>query len=450
MIEKFKSKLNSDSNLKELLQGSAITFALKMLGMFLGYVVVYLISKKNGADGVGYYSLINQFLLILGVISVLGTNTSVLRLVGQYNNSDDAPQMHTLYRRILGIIVPLSIALGIFVFFFAPSIAQYIFKSLTYTEGIRIVGLALPFFALYTVGIEFIRGLKKLQISEFIRSVSRPLVLITCLLLFWNDTIPVIYIIYFIGFAVALNALLSTGSVLFFLNKIKRPDTPKLSTQELVKVSSPMMVTAVSAILMSTLSLFFIEFYCTTEDVGIYSVALRLAQLISIALIVVNTISAPKFSELFWAKKKQELQKIIRQSVKLIFWSSLALSAIVIFGSEWILGVFGKEFEAGQLTLIILVLGQLFNAATGSVGLFLNMSGNQKILRNTALIALLVQCVLAVILIPSMDILGAAIAATAAGMLWNILCTFHVSRKMNFKTYYFPFITGRKHMNSNK
>jgi len=200
------------------------------------------------------------------------------------------------------------------------------------------------------------------------------------------------------------------------------------------------MITAITSTLMAAVSLFLLEFYVQTRDVGIYSVAFRLSQLISIVLIVVNTIAAPKFAELFWAKKTDELQKVIHQSAKMMFWASLGLSIALIVCSKWVLGIFGEEFAEGQIALIVLIGGQLINAITGSVGLFLNMSGNQKILRNTAVISLVIQIIIALVLIPKMDILGAAIAATVGGAVWNLMCILYVSRKLKLRTYYLPLI----------
>ncbi len=53
---------------------------------------------------------------------------------------------------------------------------------------------------------------------------------------------------------------------------------------------------------------------------------------------------------------------------------------------EWLLGLFGDEFIAGSLALLITMVGQLFNVFAGSVGQFLYMTGKQQIFRNIILI----------------------------------------------------------------
>jgi O-antigen/teichoic acid export membrane protein len=439
MLGKIRSKLGDDKNLSELLSGSAITFVLKMTGMLLGYVAVYLISIKNGAEGVGYYGLINQTLLIVGLIAASGTNVSVLRFVGQYDNDQDRPRIRDVHRAILKLIIPFSIIAGVLLYFSSEFLAQRVFSNPEYARGIQVVAVLMPLYVLDHISIELIRGFKKLMISEFARAVIKPLTVVTTIWIYFDTTIPNIYIIYFLSLGLIASSLLSNSAVLFFLNRIKGISDKPTSVKEVFSTSSPMMISAVSGILMTSVSLFVLEYFESTSKVGVYSVSLRLAQLIAIVLIVVNTISAPKFAELYWAKKNQELQKIIRQSTKLMFWGALLLSALLAIGSPWILRLFGSEFTEGQMALWILIFGQLINAATGSVGLFLNMSGHQNILRNTALISLALQVVLAIILIPMMGLMGAAIATSSSGIIWNLMCILYVKKKLNIKTYYFFF-----------
>lgn len=437
MLRKIKSKINSDSNLKELVSGSLLTFILRISGMIISYLLVYLISIRNGSEGVGHYSLISNFLLLLGVIAAMGTNVSVLRYVGQFNNDKDNSKLRSLYFSVIKLSLPVAIIGGTALVLFAESISIFLFKNKDFTEAVVLTGFTLPFFTLNLIAVEFLRGLKKLKASEFIRSVARPLIIIICILLYSSESIENIEIIYFLCGATLLNFVASSFLVLFNLSKIKKTEKA-LSINELFKVSSPMMITEISGILMASISIFMLEYFATTEEVGIYSVAFRLSALITIILLVVNTISAPKFSELFWGKKMVELQKVIRQSVKMIFWGSLIIAVIISAGSIPILNIFGKEFTDGQLPLIILIFGQLFNAATGSVGLILNMSGNQTTLRNTAVISLTTQLILAIILIPTMGMVGAAISLTAGRILRNLMCILYVKRKLNLKTYYLP------------
>lgn len=444
MIRNLKSKVRNDPHFKEMVMGSAITFALKISGMLLGYIVIYLISKKNGAEGVGYYSLINQLLLLLGVIATLGMNVSVLRYVGQFTKTTEESQIKNLYRSILKLSLPTSILLGILTYLFAPFLAEKVFTNRAYTEAIQWTALALPFFTLNSIGIEYIRGLKRLKISEFIRSVSRPLVLIICIAYFWSQEISNMMIIYFFIGGIVVNSLLSNGTIWRHLSQLKTPKINQIQPKELLLTSTPMMITAIASTLISAFSIFLLDYFGNTEEVGVYSVAFRISQLIAIVLVVVNTIVAPTFSKLFWSKQMAELQKVIDQSTKLILFGSITLAFLVVALSSFLLDIFGSEFSIGQWALIVLVIGQVVNAMTGSVTLLLNMSGKQGVLRNVALIALLIQVLLSFVLIPPFGILGAAISSTISLSFWNIICTLIVQKQLQLRTYYIPFIKRKK------
>jgi O-antigen/teichoic acid export membrane protein len=388
VIRKIKNKLNGDIHLKDLLKGSAITFVLKMGGMGLSYVLIYLISKQAGAEGVGFFQVMLQILTVLGMVLGLGMNISVLRYVGQFNNEENRPKMHVLYKYFVQTVAPLSIGVAVLLYFGADYIVQWTGKEQEYAEGLKLVGIVLPFFTINQISVEFIRGLKKLQISELVRSVLRPLVMILGIVVFFYDNLTKIDIIYLLVVGLIINSLVSRWAIWKALKKVPKT-TAGFERKEFMKTSYPMLVTGVSSALLGAMPIFFLDYYTTQAEVGVYSVAFRLAGLVSLVLVVVNTIAAPKFAELYWAGKMEELQKVITQSTKLMFWIALSLTAILMVGGDFLLQFFGEEFKEGYWVMVILSLGQLVNAVTGSVSILFNMSGNQKTLRKINILTMI-------------------------------------------------------------
>ena len=437
MIKKIKNKLNGDIHLKDLVKGSAITFILKMGGMGLSYVLIYLISKQLGAEGVGFFNLMLQILTVLGMVLGLGMNIAVLRYVGQFNNEEQRPKMRDLYRHFLRTVAPLTLLVGILLYFGADYIVQWTGKDKEYADGLKMVGIVLPFFTINQISVEFIRGLKQLQISELVRSVLRPLVMIIGIyFLFWNN-LTKMDVIYLLVVGLIINSLVSRWAIWKKLKSI--PKQPlAFERKELLKTASPMMVTGISSALLGALPIFFLDYYTTQAEVGIYSVAFRLAGLVSLVLVVVNTIAAPKFAELYWAGKMEELQKVITQSTKMMFWVALTLTIILIAGGEFLLGIFGQEFKQGYWLLVILTIGQLVNAATGSVSLFLNMSGNHIILRNIVFGTVAFTIYGFLMTIPKIGTYGAAITFTLGSIILNILGVIYTYKKLKISTFYLP------------
>ena len=84
--------------------------------------------------------------------------------------------------------------------------------------------------------------------------------------------------------------------------------------------------------------------------------------------------------------------------------------------------------------LRILAFGQLINVATGSVGYLLSMTGHERLLRNTVLIAAVVSLGGGLTLIPAFGLTGAALATATGLAVQNLLCVWQVRRVLGFNT----------------
>ena len=438
LLSKLKDKLNNDGHLKDLLKGSAITFVLKMSGMGLGFILTYLISRRLGPDGVGFYNLMLQVLMVLGMVLGLGMNMAVLRYVGQFDNEKERPKMHDLYRYFISIVGPLSISVSIAMYLSAGWLMNLMGKEQEYVEGLRLVAFVLPFFTVNQISVEFIRGLKKLQISELVRSVLRPLVIILGVLVFFQDNLAKMDVIYLLVIALVINSLVSRWAIWKALKKVTR-QTQSFQIKELMKTSFPMMVTGISSSLLVAMPVFFLDYYQGQSEVGVFSVAYRLAGMVSLVLVVINTIAAPKFAALYWANKKEDLQRFVSQAAGIMFWVALFLSILLVIKGKFWLGLFGEEFKTGSGILTVLVVGQLVNAATGSVGVFLNMSGQQKTLRSVMVVSTFIVAVSMPFAIHIFQAFGAACLLGINAVVTNTVLVFAVKKSTGLKTYHNPF-----------
>lgn len=447
MIKKLKNKLNNDANLKELLSGSAVTFVIKVTGMLIGYLVVLFISRKYGADGVGVYGLTIKSLNFLAIFGAIGMNVSVLRYVGQYAQKKEVVfWLRKLYVNILQFVFPFSVLIAFLLFYFAEKIAVYVFDNASYVFAFRLGAFVLPLYTINLINIEFIRGLKKLRFSEFFRSISRQIIIFILI------TLPILIygqkdVVLALTIGIFGTFVFSSGYVLNFIKKNKAKKSCKIKNitkKELLKTSTPMMVTTVTYFYFTNSGSMFLEAFSTTNQVGIFNVCLQLSMLVSMVLVVVNTISAPKFSELYWQNKPDELQEVIDHSNRLVFIGSICISLILIITASWILTLYGEEYKAGVIPLIILVVGQLINALAGATGTILNMCGYQAILKNITIITAVVSSALFLTLTPLYGILGVCITVAAGQIIYNISSSIYIFKKANIRTFYNPIVDFKK------
>ena len=156
--------------------------------MTLGYIVVLLISRNYGAYGTGVYSLALNLLLSLSVFCAFGLDVMILRYVGQYGlENNNNHKLRNIYYQILSVTIPLSILVAIILYLSSNFITEYFFKNEDYSIILKICAVGLPFFTAGIINVEFLRGAKKIKISEFYRSVMRPLGVFTVLLFLNKD-----------------------------------------------------------------------------------------------------------------------------------------------------------------------------------------------------------------------------------------------------------------------
>jgi O-antigen/teichoic acid export membrane protein len=169
----------------------------------------------------------------------------------------------------------------------------------------------------------------------------------------------------------------------------------------------------------------------------------------SITLMAINSIAAPKFAEMYEEKNMEGLKKVAQKSTKIIFWSTLPLVIIFFLFPTFFLGIFGGEFKIGVNAFIILSVGMLISAFSGSVGNLLQMTGKQFVFMKILIVGAIINIGLNYLLIPTNNpfsefgisgINGAAVASMCSIIFWNLSMVFVVKKQFGFLTLYIPFI----------
>jgi len=108
------------------------------------------------------------------------------------------------------------------------------------------------------------------------------------------------------------------------------------------------------------------------------------------------------------------------------------------------LGIFGDEFIAGSVVLIILLIGRFINSFSGSTGLILQMTGHQKVYRDIVAVALILNIVLNLILTPLYGYVGTAVATVISIAVWNIWAAVYIKRKLHIESYFNPIFLFKR------
>lgn len=164
-------------------------------------------------------------------------------------------------------------------------------------------------------------------------------------------------------------------------------------------------------------------------DAGVYSVAARLTAFIGFVLLAATYPLMPVVARLHAEEDTAGLRAIVAGSARTIFLLSLPIALVVIVLAEPLLELFGTQFGVGEDAVRILAAGELVKAFVGLAGLVLVMTGHEARLTRAVAIGTGANLVLAVALVPVLDVEGAAIAASASVALTQILLELDVRRR---------------------
>ncbi len=424
-------------SIKDLTQKSFSVLIIRSFGVLLLFGFTLFITNFYSAENVGRYDFVRSTLMVLGGISLMGTNQSIIYYSGLLNARKSIESIRSIYSEMLKIIFTLSlIILGFFMIFFNESIINDIFKNRESYSLILKTILTLVFFAVTMLNIDTIRALKKTILSEMYRSIFRYLpVFIFAIILLKTNNEELLVEVYLLGFL--LLSLFSSIRVYMLFKKIDKPNdkSESFTITEIFKTSSPMALSAIAYFIMQSVDIIILSIYEGFDQIAYYSVSVKLAMLTTLALMSVNIVIAPRIAEIYENQKMQKLQMLIKHSTRIIFLISICVLSVLFFFSEEILGLFGQGYVIANNALLFLLAAQFFNAVSGPGAIYLNMTGRQKTLNKILVSALIINISLNFYLIPTQGINGAAIATLVSLIIWNTIATVLIYSRDKIKIF---------------
>lgn len=175
------------------------------------------------------------------------------------------------------------------------------------------------------------------------------------------------------------------------------------------------------------------------EAVGRYRVAVAVSTLVSLAIIAVNTVIAPRVARHWASGESDELQRLVSFSTAITLSISVAaFLGLLLFGDFVIWILFGAEYADALLPLLILSGGRCVFSAMGPMTIVLNQTGHERYMFAGLVLAITVNACLNFILIPAYSSVGASIAAASALSTFAIFIAISVRMKIGINaTPYF-------------
>lgn len=412
-------------NMGQISRQSIAFFAGTIFTMGAGYLVKVYVARVLGAEQLGLYALGMTLVTLTQVVSSLGLQDAAARYIAVYDAARKFDDLRGFLTRSVGIVLSLTVLFSIGLVFaggwvsrhlyHAPGLAQYI----PYFAVLTVLGAANTFYCQVLAGFKDIT--KRTAITNFI---GTPLVIALIVLFLslgagmrgylWAQVVQSVVVV---ALLVAVAWRLTPRLARFAWRPL-----PALDPEIKGFAAAAFGMSAVN-FLVSQADKVLLGLYLNPSLVGIYVIASTLAALIPLILQSVNQIFAPVIADLHSRKRTDVLQKLFQSLTKWVFGLSLPLAFVIIAFAAPLMRIFGSAFEVGWPVLVIGAVGQVVNCGVGSVGYLLLMSGNQKRLMKVQFVMVGVSLLMNVALIPTLGIVGAAVASAVvnvAGNVWNL------------------------------
>lgn len=170
------------------------------------------------------------------------------------------------------------------------------------------------------------------------------------------------------------------------------------------------------------------------QAAGVYSVASRIAELVTFVLLASNMVIAPRIARLHKGGERVKLQRLLTGASRRVAAATLPVAAaFVLLAHPLLKALYGPEFAAGAIVLQILALAQLFNVFAGPTAVLLNMTGQERLTTMGVAVSVIVNLILNVVLIPRFGATGAAIATGTSLVIWNVLLWYWIRRYLSLR-----------------
>ncbi|MCS3904366.1 O-antigen/teichoic acid export membrane protein [Methylohalomonas lacus] len=412
-----------DSLRARLIRAGFGSAGLQAVNRILLLILAIILARVLGAEGYGIYAFAFAIMRLLMVGAEAGMPALLMREIATSHGREQWGLLRGALRRagqfvtLVATVISL-IGLGILWWLserFEPAVVQ--------TIGLML--LALPAAAMVRTLAAALQGLHRVIIGQSLDMLWRPLLVllfVSIMFLMWPEwrqpqsAMAVQVVALFL--VLMLGALLLWRILMLQVGNAR----PEFRTREWLKSALPFTLIGGAAIINNHTDVIMLGWLRSAEEVGIYRVAVQGATLVAFGLQAANAVIAPQFARLHARGDMARLQSLVTQSARVILLVALPVTLAFMLAGGAIVGwVFGDEFAAAHLSLAILALGQLINAAFGSVALLLNMTGHESVSAHILWQTAVLNIVLNGLLIPFYGMSGAAVATALSLALWNFM-----------------------------
>ncbi len=425
MIRAFKRKIHLlDEHTLEVLRKSGLSIIVKVLGMMTWVGSSMILGRTLGVEGFGIINLSNNIITILLLFCMLGHPQLLMKEIAIGFSQEKWQRIRDYMKSAYILNGAVALIISVLFITLAPYISLHIFREPALTKPLIIAMAVVAPEVFSRIFSSALTGYRKIWQSNLVdNTLSSGVTFVIILILYVTkhhiDVVIAAYV-YAIGrLTVALVMGVYWEKIKSYTHQWKGKSS--ISIMELMKKSYPFIWFGSLGTLTAILDGVLVGWLANAEQVGLYSVALRLAMLTSFILAVTNSTVGPKLAAMYAAKELHAMTKMVHRISFILISAGAFILSIFVFGGHFILSFWGHGFSQAYILLVLLSTGQFVNIATGPAGFLLIMCGQERIHAYISSFSLIFNVLLNYYLITNYGALGAAVATCLTVSVENII-----------------------------
>lgn len=386
-----------------------------MLSLVAGMGLQSVLSHQMAPADYGKYTL---FVASISLVTLL-MDVPGFRWVNTYAIGWKKDSVTSLFKRSGSYYFLAWLLVGIFGFFFQDEVGGYFEIHTERWEFLLLIWSGVLVFLFYNALLALDLGAERY--GPYNATLVLPRLLLLAIVAACGYALPLELTLTLVLMMWVISYLLPI--LLFFPATLRQPklsDRTKGARAELLRVGLRAWSVNLLGLLQTRSHLFLINYFLPIEKVGVFNIALLLAELIVKPSQIAGTVLFPK---------SMDGDKIAqwRMNLKLMFFSltvSVMFAGIMYFGGEKLIALlFGQTYIQALPPMKVLLFASVFLSVFVIADNYVAAQGYPWIKHAVLVIVMLLTLMLNVVLIPRWGLNGAALASTVSYGVWFVLMT---------------------------
>ncbi|MCJ7514894.1 MAG: flippase [Dehalococcoidia bacterium] len=414
-----------DNSLNKVARGTGIAIVGMTAGLLFGFIAKLVIAKHGMEANYGMFSLAMAVLNLAMLLACLGLHQGATRYIAFTRARGDTATVRKVISVSIWSTSVASILISIAVFLGADIIALSVFHNSQLAQFLRIFAAGIPFFTLLYIVAAIFRGFDRVAPQVYFQYLTLNILFVIFLLLAVVADLPFVSVFYAYLLALVISFI---GIVVYTIKRLSLPVIPtgEEADKDIIKHLFIFSVPLLGAALLGTAELWIdtliLGYFKPSEVVGLYSAAYPLAQSISLPLFALILIYTPIVTGLYSRNLMADLKRSYTVLTKWLVFITIPIFLVLCLYPEYVLRLlFGKTYIGAAPALSILSVGFIVSTLLGPSVATLIALGKSRFIMWAALVSVAVNVILSIVLIPSLSIVGAAVASAVSLSLFAII-----------------------------